>query len=373
MELQGLQAAMTTKTTELEEMTKKQEEVYLAVASHRVEIESHIQQNRIMAEELETVKKQKDALQVQLEEAEERSSVIREKLTMAVKKGKGLAQQRENLKQSLDEKIVEHEQLKTELQLRDSVINEHKQRISELSSELERFESLETDVFSLKSHCAELEKKLLDSNNTRQSIMKTLNTIDFTDEVLYQDPVKKIDWLGKSVNELQQKIGFAEQEATKFKGEANILATKLDKVFERVHSLESELADAENKISALSNAKKAVETESDHEIQKIKDDLAARTEELREAHSRADDQISKLLKQHAQLKHLKEEYGCLLSLLAHDSSRTQEVLRSVELSFQDILSQLDASKGLELPSIDLMSGWTYPKIKQPKEVMPECH
>lgn len=79
------------------------------------------------------------------------------------------------------------------------------------------------------------------------------------------------------------------------------------------------------------------------------------------------------MKQHAQLKHLKEEYGCLLSLLAHDSSRTQEVLRSVELSFQDILSQLDASKGLELPSIDLMSGWTYPKIKQPKEVMPECH
>jgi len=130
---------------------------------------------------------------------------------------------------------------------------------------------------------------------------------------------------------------------------------------------ELKLADAENKISALSNAKKVVETESDHEIQKIKDDLAARTEELRGAHSRADDQISKLLKQHAQLKHLKEEYGCLLSLLAHDSSRTQEVLRSVELSFQDILSQLDASKGLELPSIVLMSGWTYPKVKPPKE------
>ena len=136
------------------------------MASHRVEIESHIQQNRIMAEELETVKKQKDALQVQLEEAEERSSVIREKLTMAVKKGKGLAQQRENLKQSLDEKIVEHEQLKTELQLRDSVINEHKQRINEFSSELERFESPETNFFSLKNHFSELEKKLLDRNST---------------------------------------------------------------------------------------------------------------------------------------------------------------------------------------------------------------
>lgn len=368
MELQDLRAAMTANNTELNEMTEKQEEVYLAVASHRAEIESLMQQNTIMAEELETVKKQKDALQVQLEEAEERSSVIREKLTMAVKKGKGLAQQRENLKQSMDEKVAELEKLKMELQLRASVINEHEQRISKLSSELEHFQSLETDVISLKNHCAELEKKLLDSNSTTQSIMKTLNAIDFTGEVLSQDPIKKIDWLGKLVNELQQKIAFSEQEAMKFKGEANILATKLDKVFERVQSLESELADAENKVSALTNEKKAVETESDHEIQKIKDDLAACTEELRESHSRADDQISKLSKQHAQLKHLKKEYGCLLSLLAHDSSRKQEVLKSVELSFQDILSQLDVSKGLELPSTDLMSGrWTYPKVKLPEE------
>ena len=120
---------------------KKQEEVYLAVTSHRAEIESRMQQNRIMAEELETVKKQKDALQVQLEEAEERSSVIREKLTMAVKKGK-------------------------------------------LSSELKHFESLETDVISLKNHCADIEKELLDNNGTTQSIMEMLNSIDFTGEFL---------------------------------------------------------------------------------------------------------------------------------------------------------------------------------------------
>ena len=76
-----------------------------------------------MAEELEIVKKQKDALQVQLEEAKERSSIIREKLTMVVKKGK-------------------------------------------LSSELKHFESLETDVISLKTHCADIEKELLDRNGT---------------------------------------------------------------------------------------------------------------------------------------------------------------------------------------------------------------
>ena len=87
----------------LKYIKKKQEEVYLAVTSHRAEIESLMQQNKI--------------------KAEERSSVIREKLTMAVKKGK-------------------------------------------LSSELKHFESLETYVISLKNHCADLEKELLDKNGT---------------------------------------------------------------------------------------------------------------------------------------------------------------------------------------------------------------
>jgi len=73
-------------------------------------------------------------IKVQLEEAEERSVVIREKLTMAMKKGKRLAQQRDNLKQSMDEKVAEQQQLKTELQLRDLAITEHKQRISKLTS-----------------------------------------------------------------------------------------------------------------------------------------------------------------------------------------------------------------------------------------------
>ena len=53
-----------------------------------------------------------------------------------------------------------------------------------LSSELEHFESLETYVISLKNHCADLEKELLENNSTTQSIMEMLNAIDFTGEFL---------------------------------------------------------------------------------------------------------------------------------------------------------------------------------------------
>ena len=46
-----------------------------------------------------------------------------------------------------------------------------------LSSELKHFESLETDVISLKNHCSDLEEELLDRNDTKQSIMEMLNAI----------------------------------------------------------------------------------------------------------------------------------------------------------------------------------------------------
>ena len=77
-----------------------------------------------------------------------------------------------------------------------------------LSSELKHFESLETNVISLKNHCVDLEKELLDNNGTTQSIMEMLKAIELIGEVLSQDPIKKIDWLGKLVNDLQQKIVF---------------------------------------------------------------------------------------------------------------------------------------------------------------------
>ncbi|KAH9331344.1 hypothetical protein KI387_003452, partial [Taxus chinensis] len=290
-ELQSLQAVVDEKNMTLMVFNKKQEEAYSTVASHRAEIESLMEQNRIMSEELVTIKDQKNALKAQLEEAEERSVVIREKLTMAVKKGKGLVQQRDSLKQSVDEKLSELEHLRVELQM--------------------------------KFHLG--------------------------------DTIGKIEWLGKSVCQLQEKISFAEEETKKCKVEADIFAIKLDEACENVQTLEDELRDSENKISMLTNKIKATEAENNREIQALKDVLAARTEELSEAHIRVDCQISELSKQHASLRILKKEYGCLLSLLANDLPKKLDLLRNMELSFQDLLSQLDKLEGSKCPSLKLSS------------------
>eukprot|EP01018_Ginkgo_biloba_P024615 Gb_40009 [translate_table: standard] len=354
-DLQGLRDALETKEKEVQEMNRNLEEAFLTVASHRAEIGILKEQSRIMTEEVTTLKNKKDELQTQLEQTEEKSSLIREKLTMAVKKGKGLVQQRDSLKQSMEEKLGELEQLKAELQVRGTTIVEHEQRIRNLTSDLERFEFLESDIVSSKNHCAELEQLLLDSNNLIEKFTTCLDAIDITGGILFRDPVEKIECLGKSYHELQHKVDFAQHEAMKSKETADLLATELDEVHERVHFLEVELTHAKNSVSALMNEKKAAEAESDHQIKTLKGALVACTEELSEAHIIIDRQNTELLKQCTGFKHLQKEQSHLLSLLANDFSRKLDLLRSMELKFEDILHQFRTSKGLDLPGTEFLS------------------
>ncbi|KAF8693683.1 hypothetical protein HU200_039095 [Digitaria exilis] len=87
-----------------------------------------------MVEEIHILKNEKDSLQKELERVEERSSLLREKLSMAVKKGKGLVHEREGLKQVLDEKSSEIENLKQIMEGKNSEIENLKHALDENNS-----------------------------------------------------------------------------------------------------------------------------------------------------------------------------------------------------------------------------------------------
>lgn len=95
-----------------------------------------------MAEEIHILKNEKDSLQKELERVEERSSLLREKLSMAVKKGKGLVHEREGLKQVLDEKSSEIENLKQVLEGKNSEIENLNSALNENKSETENMKEV---------------------------------------------------------------------------------------------------------------------------------------------------------------------------------------------------------------------------------------
>ncbi|GJS97418.1 hypothetical protein Tco_0804386 [Tanacetum coccineum] len=74
-----------------------------------LELDNRSNETVKVSEELRVIKDEKDSLQTNLQRSEEKASLLREKLSMPVKKGKGLIQERENLKQQITEKNAQIE------------------------------------------------------------------------------------------------------------------------------------------------------------------------------------------------------------------------------------------------------------------------
>ncbi|GMH31093.1 hypothetical protein Nepgr_032936 [Nepenthes gracilis] len=168
---------------------------------------------RKASEEVGMLKEERDSLKREFERVEEKSAVLREKLSMAVKKGKGLVQDRENLKQLIDEKSAEIEKLTIELQQQESVTIECRSQNSRLSAELECIPKLEADLVAMKDERDQLEMDLVESNKI----------------------------LGK------------------VKVEAEALASKLSEAHSVIKLLEDELSVAQNRISLLVEEKEDLE------------------------------------------------------------------------------------------------------------------
>ncbi|RWR72107.1 myosin-11 [Cinnamomum micranthum f. kanehirae] len=227
---------------------------------------------RRTSEEVVGLKNERDALRKDLGQAEEKSSLIREKLSMAVKKGKGLVQEREGLKLSLNEKNAEIKKLKHNLGQQESLVLECEDRIQSLSSDLERISKLESDASAMKGERDQLEQFLLESNSMLQKVMGSMEEIVVPTVMDFKDPVEKMQCLAKHIQELQVGKTVLEQELEKSKEEAALLDSKssqLTDAYATIKHLEDALSQAEKHITVLSDEMKAVEAGKSEAVQEL--------------------------------------------------------------------------------------------------------
>ncbi|KAL0336034.1 UNVERIFIED_CONTAM: hypothetical protein Sradi_4815300 [Sesamum radiatum] len=143
----------------------------------RVQVSHLSSELEMKTQELNSLKDEKDGMKKSLEQLEDRCALLKEKLSMAVKKGKGLVHERENLKGVLSEKDKEIHQLKSELQQNLDRYTECQDLISKLSLDVERISLLETDLVATKERADQLEQFLAESNNMLQRVMESIEGI----------------------------------------------------------------------------------------------------------------------------------------------------------------------------------------------------
>ncbi|XP_026663084.2 golgin subfamily A member 4-like [Phoenix dactylifera] len=134
----------------------------------------------------------------ELEQSEQRLSSVREKLGIAVAKGKSLIVQRDSLKQSLMEKSSELEKCSQELQSKEELLTEVEAKLRSYS-EADRIEALESELSYIRNSTAALRDSFLLKDSVLQRIEEVLEDLDLPEHFHSKDIVEKIEFLSRMV------------------------------------------------------------------------------------------------------------------------------------------------------------------------------
>ncbi|PKA57560.1 hypothetical protein AXF42_Ash018535 [Apostasia shenzhenica] len=249
LNLASLRFQLDSTSSKLAEVEQERDISFGKCQSLKMEIEDLLAQIHVLSEErnedtkkyqsllleLDTMSKQMDSLQEQLVQEEQKSASVKEKLNVAVRKGKGLVQQRDGLKQTVDEMNAFIQKLQIE----------HNQKINVLESERS----------SLMTRLGDMEQNLRDSNQNYSKLLTALLAIDVGSESNEIDPVQKLGVACRILHDMRLAVNAAELEANKSKRAAELLLVELNEVQERADFLQDELAKAEDSLAACSKQK----------------------------------------------------------------------------------------------------------------------
>ncbi|XP_026400504.1 putative leucine-rich repeat-containing protein DDB_G0290503 [Papaver somniferum] len=300
-----------------------------------------------LASELERVSRESDALKDEnkslkndLERAEGKTALVRENLSMAVKKGKGMVQERENLKRSIDERNIEIEKLKQKLEQQGSVVSECRDQINKLSRDLESMSNLESDFAAMKEQRDQFEQSLQESNYTLQIVVKSIDTVAVTVDAMLEDPVEKVKWLLQCYHDFQVAKSRAEQELETVKQENISMSSKLEEADATIKSLEDELSKCSEDLSLLTQAKQDIEKNQKKSLDLKLQNSQRFLQLLSEAVSSAERRISILVEEKAAAENELEKEKAGVESQVSELAEATQTIKSLEEALSTAKSRI---------------------------------
>ncbi|XP_057468024.1 trans-Golgi network-localized SYP41-interacting protein 1 [Actinidia eriantha] len=302
------------------------------------ERDRYMESNQSLTLEVESLVMKRQELQELLSQEEQKSVSVREKLNVAVRKGKSLVQQRDSLKQTIEEVNNEVERLKSEINNRESSLSDYELKIKHLSTYQERVGLLESESLFLKNRLAETEYSLHEKTHILSLILNALNDND-TDLVFnISDPVEKLEQIGKQWRDLHAAVASSENDIRKSKRAAELLLAELNEVQERNDGLQEELVNASSELSELSRERDLAEA--------AKREAFSRFEKLSSIHfEERNNQFAELMVLKSCVDQLMKDFFDINDLLADILSKDLEYLHNLEVN---MISCLDPSEALNM-------------------------
>ncbi|XP_027333482.1 centromere-associated protein E isoform X2 [Abrus precatorius] len=277
--------------------------------------------------EVEALTKRTEELQVLLNQEEQKSASVREKLNVAVRKGKTLVQQRDSLKQTIEEMSGQMEHLKSEINNREQTLAEHEQKLRHLSTYPDRLEALESENLLLKQHLEETDRHSLEQEYSLKLILNKLGEIEVGGEGHTSDPVKKLEWIGKFCCDLNSAVTSLEQESRKSKRASELLLAELNEVQERNDSFQEELGNVAAELVDLRRERDSAEAAKLEALAHL-EKLSALHEEGKKSH------FSDIMELKSSVNQVCKSFGEVQNLLANVFLMDLESYRKLEAGLE---------------------------------------
>ncbi|XP_057799223.1 LOW QUALITY PROTEIN: trans-Golgi network-localized SYP41-interacting protein 1 [Salvia miltiorrhiza] len=312
---------------DVETLSKKLDESMGELTCLKEEKDRYMLINQSLVRESEELEVKKKELEELLNQEEHKSASLREKLNVAVRKGKSLVQQRDGMKQSIEELNAEVERLNSETKRTEKTIYEYEEQIKNLFAARDRVQVAESENSFLRDRLAETERYLQEKEGSWSSILNALGEIDVGFETNSVNPVERIKEIGKYLHDLHGRMDSLEQESRKSKRAAELLLAELNEVQERNDGLQDELAKVVNELSEVSREKDLVEN--------AKREAVAHVEKLSYLHSEEKErQLSEIAGLKFSVDNLRNDLSAIDRELGGVLSKDLEILYNVEATMK---------------------------------------
>ncbi|CAK9168977.1 unnamed protein product [Ilex paraguariensis] len=334
---------------DVEALKRKLEEALGDLMHVKEERDRFMENNQSLVREVEALDIKRQELQEFLNQEEQKSASVREKLMVAVRKGKSLVQQRDSMKQTIEEVESELRHMKSEIELRDNTLSEYEQKVKDLSTYQERVEALESESLFLRKRLAETEHHMQENGHTLSMFLNALGDIDVGFEFNIHDPVDKLKQLGKLCHDFHAAVASSEHESRKSKRASELLLAELNEVQERNDGLQEELAKAASELSELSKERETAEA--------ARREVLARLEKLSAVHSEERNyQYAELMVLKSVVEQFREGFLNIKNLLGDVLSKDLELMHNLEAAMKLCLKPNDASDGVGLSFVGVPGG-----------------
>ncbi|CAL9086252.1 unnamed protein product [Musa acuminata var. zebrina] len=343
----------------------KTKEGYLQEEMNRLEEENRrvVEQLERMKESLEAAEVEKNKTKAELEQSENKLVATREKLSIAVTKGKSLVQHRDSLKQSLAEKTGELEKCMQELQQKSEALQATEVSLEELKELLyERTSELETCLEELQHKTDEFEtaKVIIEDLNATNNLVSALQeSLSQRDKFL-----QEIEEIMLATNSPQEVLSMETIDRVRWfvnqKNAADIIILENKKIRDAISSIELPEDVSPRELDYQINWLLTAFTHAKDDNSKLRDQISgfqlamvSHETEMSEAHKEIACLESYLLEEksakeilhneHEDLKCKYEEMVQKLSTLSSDKDQLMKVLLELSESTLDDHISVDTS------------------------------